>query len=97
MSRIKTVVLDLCTSNVLILVLPTIDQLISKTCHLEGNQRIQRDTQVQKAYPSSAKNRDDERSSPGTAVHESGASKKLISPFVPASATFVDKTEKYKI
>ena len=52
MSRIQTVVLDLCTSHILILVLPTIDQLISKTCHLEGNQRIQRDTQVQGEYAS---------------------------------------------
>ena len=41
MSKIQqTVVLDLRTSNVLISVLPTIDQLISKTFHLEGNQRI---------------------------------------------------------
>ena len=41
MSKIQqTVVLDLRTSNVLIPVLPTIDQLISKIFHLEGNQRI---------------------------------------------------------
>ena len=41
MSRIQqTVVLDLHTSNILIIVLPNIDQLISKTCRLEGNQRI---------------------------------------------------------
>ena len=41
MSRIQqTVVLDLRTSNILISVLPTIDQLVSKTCHLEGNQKI---------------------------------------------------------
>ena len=41
MSKIKqTVVLDLRTSNILISALPTIDQLISKTFHLEGNQRI---------------------------------------------------------
>ena len=41
MSKIQqTVVLDLRTSNILISVLPTIDQLISKTFHLEGNQRI---------------------------------------------------------
>ena len=41
MSKIQqTVVLDLRTSNILISVLPTIDQLISKTSHLEGNQRI---------------------------------------------------------
>ena len=47
MSRVKQTVLlliDLRTSNILISVLPTIDQLISKTCHLEGNQRIQRGT-----------------------------------------------------
>ena len=31
--------------------------------------------EVHKKYPSSAKNRDGERSSPGTAVHASGASK----------------------
>ena len=36
----QTVVLDLRTSNILISVLPTIGQLISKTFHLEGNQRI---------------------------------------------------------
>ena len=46
MSRIQqTVLLDLRTSNILISVLPTIDQLISKTCHLEGNQRIPRGIQ----------------------------------------------------
>ena len=37
MARIQTVVLDLRTLNILILVLPTIDQLISKTCYLEVN------------------------------------------------------------
>ena len=36
----QTVVLDLRTSNILISALPTIDQLISKTFHLEGKQRI---------------------------------------------------------
>ena len=46
----QTVVLDLRTSNILISVLPTIDQLILK--------RIQRDTQVHRECPSSAKNRD---------------------------------------
>ena len=96
MSRIQTVVLDLRTSNILVLVLPTIDQLISKTCHLEGNQRIQRDTQVHREYPSSAKTRDGERSSPGTAVHAPGAFKKLTSSFVPASVIFVDKTGKIR-
>ena len=41
MSKIQqTVVFDLRTSSILISVLPTIDQLISKTFHLEGNQRI---------------------------------------------------------
>ena len=46
MSRIQqTMLLGLRTSNILISVLPTIDQLISKTCHLEGNQRIQRGIQ----------------------------------------------------
>ena len=41
MSRIQqTVVLDLHTLNILISVLTTIDQLILKTFHLEGNQRI---------------------------------------------------------
>ena len=41
MSKIQqAVVLDLRTSNILVSVLPTIDQLISKTFHLEGNQRI---------------------------------------------------------
>ena len=41
MSKIQqTVVLDLRTSNILISALPTIDQLISKTFHLEGNQII---------------------------------------------------------
>ena len=46
MSRVQqTVVLDLRTSNILISVLPTIDQLISK--------RIQRYTQVHREYPSS--------------------------------------------
>ena len=96
MSTIQTVVLDLRTSNILILVLPTIDQLISETCRLECNQRIQRDTQVHREHPSSAKNRDGERSSPSTAVHASGASKKLTLPFVPASVIFVDKTGKMR-
>ena len=50
MSRIQTGVLDLRTSNILFSVLPTIDKLISKT--------IQRETQVHREYPSSAKNRD---------------------------------------
>ena len=36
----QTILLDLRASNILISVLPTIDQLISKTFHLEGNQRI---------------------------------------------------------
>ena len=36
----QTVLLDLRTSNVLVSVLSNIDQLVSKTCHLEGNQRI---------------------------------------------------------
>ena len=41
MSKIQqTVVLDLRTSNMLISALPTIDQLISKTFYLEGNQRV---------------------------------------------------------
>ena len=41
MSKIQQiVVLDLRTSNILSSALPTIDQLISKTFHLEGNQRI---------------------------------------------------------
>ena len=40
MSKIQTVVLDLRTSIILISALPTTDQLISKTFHLEGNQRI---------------------------------------------------------
>ena len=41
MSKIQqTVVLDLRTSNILISALPTIDQLVSKTFHLEGNQRV---------------------------------------------------------
>ena len=41
MSRIQqTVVPDLHTSNVLISVLTTIDRLMSKTVHLEGNQSI---------------------------------------------------------
>ena len=41
MSKIQqTVVLDLHTSHILISALPTIDQLISKIFHLEGNQRI---------------------------------------------------------
>ena len=37
----QTMLLGLRTSNMLISVLPTIHQLISKTFHLEGNQRIQ--------------------------------------------------------
>ena len=36
----QTVVLNLRSSSILISVLPTIDQLISKTFHLEGKQRI---------------------------------------------------------
>ena len=69
-------VLDLRTLNILILVLPALDQLISKTCHLEGNQIIQRQyREVQRKYASSVKNRDGERSSPITAVHASGTSK----------------------
>ena len=35
----RQVVLDLHTSNILISALPTIDQLISKTFHYEGNRR----------------------------------------------------------
>ena len=82
MSRIQqTVVLDLRTSNILISVLPTIDQLISKTCHFEGNQRIQRGIKKIPLY--SKKSR--WRTLLDAAVHASGASKKLISPFVPAS------------
>ena len=38
--KYNTVVLDLRTLNILISALPTIDQLISKTFHLEGNQRV---------------------------------------------------------
>ena len=56
MSKIQqTVVLDLRTSNIFISVLPTIDQLISKTFHLEGNQRLQKQSGIQKMrkYPSS--------------------------------------------
>ena len=90
----QTVVLDLQTSNILISALLTIDQLISKTFHLEGNQRILKTKRccIQK-YPSLAKNRDGEYSL--MQHHASGASKKwLISPFIPASAA---KREKYEI
>ena len=52
-----TVLLDLRTSNMLISVLPTIDQLISKTCRLEGNQR----TLKTKRYTESTLFRDGER------------------------------------
>ena len=83
-------VLDLRTSNILIPVhyLP-ISSVATKDLHFKEN------TEVHRKYPSSAKNRDGECSPPGTTVHASGESKKLISPFVPASAIFVDRTEKY--
>ena len=91
----QTVVLDLRTSNILISALPTIDQLISKTFNVEGNQRIakkQRGT-VYRKCPSLAKNREGECSL--MQHHASGASKKwLISPFIPSSAA---KREKYEI
>ena len=96
MSRIKqTVVLDLRTSNILISVLPTIGQLISKTFI---SKRIQRDTQVRTSTQRipfiRRKIEMGKCSSPVTAVHASGASKWPISPFIPASAIFVGKTGK---
>ena len=83
-------VLDLRTSNILISVhyLP-ISSVATKDVHFKEN------TEVHRKYPSSAKNRYGGCSYPGPAVHASGASKWLISPFVPASGIFVDRTEKY--
>ena len=90
----QTVAVDLRTSNILISALPTIYQLISKTFHLEGNQRILKTRgTVYRKYPSLAKTRDGESSS--MQHHASGASKKwLISPFIPASAA---KREKHEV
>ena len=67
----QTVVLDLRTSNILISALPTINQLISKTFHLEGNQRIlktKRYTENTKIPFIRRKIEMDECSSPVTAV-----------------------------
>ena len=92
MSRIQqTVVLDLRTLNTLISVLPTIDQLISKTFHLEGNQRIQNTKRYTENTLHWRKKRGGERSSMQQFTHLVHP-KKLISPFVPASAA---KREKY--
>ena len=92
MSRIQqTVVLDLRTSNILVSVLPTIDQLISKTFHLEGNPRIQNTNRYTENTLHWRKHRGGERSSMQQFTHPVHP-KKLISLFVPASAA---KREKY--
>ena len=87
MSRVQqAVVLDLRTSNILISILPTIDQL---SCHerliikdliiskaiKEYKDKHKEYREVHRKYPSSAKSRDGECSSPGTAVHASSESK----------------------
>ena len=91
MSRIQqTVVLDLRTSSTLISVLPTTDQLISKTFHLEGNQRIQNT----KRYTENTLHwrKIEVVNAPRCSSSRIRGPKKLISPFVPASAA---KREKY--
>ena len=84
MSKIQqTVVLDLQTSNILISALPSIDQLILKTFLL----KTKRYCCIRK-YPSLAKNRGDQCSSPDIADHPSDTPRLLLSPSVPGSANF---------